>query len=372
MSYQLFSTKRTIPELTKFNSQWSKSLNDDCLPRLREAISSTAVDSVADSSYVTLFHRHISTYFDTLSRSSNSQTILHLLFPPSFNSLDMAILFLGHVHPQVFTSLLRSLIKKEQYTDDSLGLIDVDESMAPWTNTHDIVTRIDDLELGMEPNLTALIHRISCAQRRYVNRWVFKNKVMDDDEHDDVKELVGIYRDANELRKHVMNTVLGGLNPLQKVLFFESLCELLSEIANKFQVPVPVVTTQQQQRPLRLGPGHTNQLQAPLTFQQQQQQQLPPPQVLPPGHGPVTTFCIFVGDLSRDVTEHILFEVFRARYASTKAARVPIDRVMGLNKGYGFVGFEDVRDQHLALRDMNGVPCTLRPMRIRLARNSSV
>ncbi|KAG2300935.1 hypothetical protein Bca52824_037407 [Brassica carinata] len=75
-------------------------------------------------------------------------------------------------------------------------------------------------------------------------------------------------------------------------------------------------------------------------------------------------YTIFVGDLAADVTDYVLLETFRASYPSVKGAKVVIDRATGRTKGYGFVRFSDESEQIRAMSEMNGVPCSTRPMRI--------
>uniref|UniRef100_A0A0D2ZU56 RRM domain-containing protein n=1 Tax=Brassica oleracea var. oleracea TaxID=109376 RepID=A0A0D2ZU56_BRAOL len=50
---------------------------------------------------------------------------------------------------------------------------------------------------------------------------------------------------------------------------------------------------------------------------------------------------IFVGDLSPDVTDTLLQELFVERYPSVKSAKVVIDSNTDRSKGYGFVRFGD-------------------------------
>lgn len=75
-------------------------------------------------------------------------------------------------------------------------------------------------------------------------------------------------------------------------------------------------------------------------------------------------YTIFVGDLAADVTDYVLLETFKASYPSVKGAKVVIDRATGRTKGYGFVRFSDESEQIRAMTEMNGVPCSTRPMRI--------
>ncbi|CAF2051064.1 unnamed protein product [Brassica napus] len=75
-------------------------------------------------------------------------------------------------------------------------------------------------------------------------------------------------------------------------------------------------------------------------------------------------YTIFVGDLAADVTDYVLLETFKASYPSVKGAKVVIDRATGRTKGYGFVRFSDESEQIRAMSEMNGIPCSSRPMRI--------
>ncbi|KAL0857265.1 hypothetical protein Bca101_062419 [Brassica carinata] len=76
---------------------------------------------------------------------------------------------------------------------------------------------------------------------------------------------------------------------------------------------------------------------------------------------------IFVGDLSPDVTDAMLQELFAERYPSVKSAKVVIDSNTGRSKGYGFVRFGDEGERSRALTEMNGALCSNRQMRVGVA-----
>ncbi|KAJ4869928.1 Polyadenylate-binding protein RBP47B [Raphanus sativus] len=76
---------------------------------------------------------------------------------------------------------------------------------------------------------------------------------------------------------------------------------------------------------------------------------------------------IFVGDLSPDVTDAMLQELFAERYPSVKSAKVVIDSNTGRSKGYGFVRFGDESERSSALTEMNGALCSNREMRVGVA-----
>ncbi|KAG2306218.1 hypothetical protein Bca52824_025966 [Brassica carinata] len=76
---------------------------------------------------------------------------------------------------------------------------------------------------------------------------------------------------------------------------------------------------------------------------------------------------VFVGDLSPDVTDAVLQELFAERYPSVKSAKVVIDSNTGRSKGYGFVRFGDEDERSRALTEMNGALCSNRQMRVGVA-----
>ncbi|KAI8141828.1 hypothetical protein BJV82DRAFT_645183 [Fennellomyces sp. T-0311] len=78
-------------------------------------------------------------------------------------------------------------------------------------------------------------------------------------------------------------------------------------------------------------------------------------------------YSLFVGDLSSEVDETLLLNLFRQHYPSCHSAKVMTDPISGLSRGYGFVRFHDPNEQQNALADMNGVYCGNRPMRVSLA-----
>lgn len=90
-------------------------------------------------------------------------------------------------------------------------------------------------------------------------------------------------------------------------------------------------------------------------------------------------FSIFVGDLAPETTNSDLIAVFRdpilglrhdrepkfvAPFLSCKSAKIMVDPVMGVSKGYGFVRFGTPTDASRALIEMQGLYCLSRPMRI--------
>ncbi|KAI1796035.1 hypothetical protein LXA43DRAFT_988055 [Ganoderma leucocontextum] len=90
-------------------------------------------------------------------------------------------------------------------------------------------------------------------------------------------------------------------------------------------------------------------------------------------------YSIFVGDLAPEVSNSDLVAVFRnpvlglrndreprfiRPFLSCKSAKIMLDPVTGVSRGYGFVRFTDEADQQRALIEMHGLYCLSRPMRI--------
>ncbi|KAG6861954.1 hypothetical protein C0995_009138 [Termitomyces sp. Mi166 len=90
-------------------------------------------------------------------------------------------------------------------------------------------------------------------------------------------------------------------------------------------------------------------------------------------------YSIFVGDLAPETSNSDLVAVFRnpllglrndrepkfiRPFQSCKSAKIMIDPVTGVSRGYGFVRFTDEADQQRALIEMHGLYCQSRPMRI--------
>ncbi|KAF9036892.1 hypothetical protein BDZ89DRAFT_1110556 [Hymenopellis radicata] len=90
-------------------------------------------------------------------------------------------------------------------------------------------------------------------------------------------------------------------------------------------------------------------------------------------------YSIFVGDLAPETSNSDLVAVFRnpvlglrsdrepkfiRPFVSCKSAKIMLDPVTGVSRGYGFVRFTDEADQQRALVEMHGLYCLSRPMRI--------
>lgn len=82
------------------------------------------------------------------------------------------------------------------------------------------------------------------------------------------------------------------------------------------------------------------------------------------GDWPENDFRIFVGNLSRDVTDHQLYEHFQKKYPSIARAKVVADS-KGVSKGYGFVSFLQPLDCAKAIREQDQKWLGSRPIRVK-------
>jgi len=82
-------------------------------------------------------------------------------------------------------------------------------------------------------------------------------------------------------------------------------------------------------------------------------------------------YALFVGDLGREVNDHMLYSVFKDKYTSVKNAKVVMDPLTGNSKGYGFVRFSDEYDYQRSLSEMQGYHVGSRAIRVSMGNQSS-
>ncbi|SMN17951.1 similar to Saccharomyces cerevisiae YHR086W NAM8 RNA binding protein, component of the U1 snRNP protein [Maudiozyma saulgeensis] len=76
-------------------------------------------------------------------------------------------------------------------------------------------------------------------------------------------------------------------------------------------------------------------------------------------------YSLFVGDLAPNVTESQLYELFNDKYPTMiERARVMIDRITGVSKGYGFVKFINSNIQSRAMIELQGTYLNGRAIKI--------
>ncbi|KAL0727265.1 hypothetical protein Bca4012_023358 [Brassica carinata] len=256
MPFSIFSRKKPTRRFNDFYADWSRTLTDNCLPLLRQSLSSAASASVL-SSNVDLVLRHLVLYYETLDLAADPNTIPYLLSPSWRNSLETPFLFLGDIHPYLLTNLLRSFIDRENqdsdYEDeDTLRLIPdlVNQPLkiaTAWKDPSDeLVMRIDQIECTMRLMVPVLMDRLRKAQRGFASRvsenWISSYQVgkkrktavtaasaaVEDAAKVEMEELVSIFVDANRLRKSVIMDIVGATSEHQAALFLQGLCQFLA------------------------------------------------------------------------------------------------------------------------------------------------
>lgn len=76
---------------------------------------------------------------------------------------------------------------------------------------------------------------------------------------------------------------------------------------------------------------------------------------------------IYVGNLSYDVTENDLREVF-AEYGDVKSVQIPTDRETGRKRGFGFVEMSSDAEEAKAIEDLDGAEWMQRELKVNKAR----
>ncbi|KAG7662844.1 uncharacterized protein J8A68_003614 [[Candida] subhashii] len=87
--------------------------------------------------------------------------------------------------------------------------------------------------------------------------------------------------------------------------------------------------------------------------------------------GSQNDYSMFVGDISFEVTDVLLFDKFNSKFPNQiKSARVIMDPNTGKSKGFGFVRFFSSEAFNKALVDMNGVTIGSKQIRVGVASSS--
>lgn len=62
---------------------------------------------------------------------------------------------------------------------------------------------------------------------------------------------------------------------------------------------------------------------------------------------------IYVGNLSRELTENELLKAFQA-FGEVSSAKIIVDRDTGVSRGFGFVEMPNKEEAELAIKELNG------------------
>ncbi|CAH8359585.1 unnamed protein product [Eruca vesicaria subsp. sativa] len=221
MAGDLFRRNRPFHQLDGLYTEWSEHLTNHCLPLFRQSQPSAANNAVV--------LRDLISYYDTIDHYANRYTIFHFLFPSwHVNSPETSILFLGDIHPYLFTTLIQSFIESNlgAWKDQSLGM------------------KIHMGQIKEEINITVfrLLHEMKETQERFMkcfsDNWVsafhsqrLRPSVTVMETAASVKldeEFVRIFREANQLRKNTITNIVDVSDVNQAALFLEGVCEFLA------------------------------------------------------------------------------------------------------------------------------------------------
>ncbi|KAL4592490.1 hypothetical protein LXL04_005487 [Taraxacum kok-saghyz] len=243
---------------------WIDTLKTIHLPILRHHMSCATSTSSPNllSAHVEILHHHFKSYYHNLDLAASTD-VSQILFPVDHrNAMELPFLWLGDVHPYLFTNLLRSYLLQH---DDSFSLqepenedeeydyqeqqeqeieeededeIEVGESceflkkqwplMNAWKiQSRKLTTRIDQIERGLRLMVPALMNRARRAQAGFVQK-VGSGEVSPAAAAAEMEEeMVGIVMDANRLRKDVISEIVSVTTVYQAALFLEGLAQFL-------------------------------------------------------------------------------------------------------------------------------------------------
>ncbi|TQE12764.1 hypothetical protein C1H46_001637 [Malus baccata] len=100
-----------------FYADWFNTLNTTLLPSLQNSMSESDSSLTHLSTQVETLHRHFQSYYDALDLAA-ANDVAQLLDPDWRNPLEKPFLFLGDLHPYLFTNLLRSFLNQNDSDDD--------------------------------------------------------------------------------------------------------------------------------------------------------------------------------------------------------------------------------------------------------------
>ncbi|KAE9587654.1 hypothetical protein Lal_00021916 [Lupinus albus] len=261
-----------------YYSEWFSTLKNNLLPLLRRSISGDSPTIL--STHVEMLHQHFQSYFHSLDAAATSDPY-QLLHQPWRNSLEKPLLWLGDLHPFLFTNLARSFLDEQETAtdDDDFGSRrefhddrhhdgvfdenrreDSDGFESPhvgfrecmdlyehrpwqvamaWRNPSEaLTTRMDQIECGLRVIVPTLNTRMKNAEGAFVDRVVgdwfncrerkgAAKVAVGADVKSHMEELVSIFLYANRLRRSVLVDIMSATSVYQAALFLEGLAQFL-------------------------------------------------------------------------------------------------------------------------------------------------
>lgn len=247
----LFGRKKTTSAATPFidfYNNWFTTLATTLLPQLRRSLSSNSISPSLLSIQVEGMHHHFQSYYVALDQAAAAD-VSQCLYPEWRNSLETPFLWLGDLHPYLFTNLLRSFLDGQESSDDEDPAVVLEHDAAivkaclekPWlvatawrSPPKALSARVDQIECGLRLMVPALSARARLAQAKLVKgvgvEWGRKGdvkKAVEEAMAAEMEELVGVVVDANRLRRSVLADVLSATSVYQAALFLEAVAQFV-------------------------------------------------------------------------------------------------------------------------------------------------
>ncbi|KAB1217046.1 hypothetical protein CJ030_MR4G021275 [Morella rubra] len=201
MLKSLFNRKKCSRPFKDYYSDWFNTLKNTLLPLLRCSISDSS--PILLSTHVEMLHHHFQSYYHALDLAA-SHDVAQLLFPDWRNSLEKPFLWLGDLHPYLFTNILRSFLNDNDKDGDekndvfmTVGGQNCEFFDKPWeiamawkAPSKILINRIDQVECGLRLMVPALVNRVRKAQAGFVER-VVEDWVWCDGKKDAARAVIG-------------------------------------------------------------------------------------------------------------------------------------------------------------------------------------
>ncbi|KAJ6946498.1 hypothetical protein NC651_001281 [Populus alba x Populus x berolinensis] len=196
------------------------------------------------SSHLHLILQHLLSYYESLDLAATTSTknLPYLLYPSRRNPLETPFLFLGDLHPYVFTNLLRSFLDEadsDEDTENDRKVLVFDRPchvVMAWKDpSKHLMIKVEQIERGLRLMVPALLDRVKKAQSGFAGKiaeeWVNceRKEKMDVSEamKAEMEELVTVFLHANRLRRSVISDIVAALNVYHGALFLEGLAQFL-------------------------------------------------------------------------------------------------------------------------------------------------
>ncbi|KAL6280103.1 hypothetical protein ACE6H2_016984 [Prunus campanulata] len=247
----LFGRKKTTRQFKDFYAEWFNTLKNTLLPSLRSSMSESDSSLTRLSTQMEALHLHFQSYYDALDLAAQND-VAQLLCPTWRNPLEKPFLFLGDFHPYLFTNLLRSFLTQNDTDSDNENdgdsMVvhcardrgDRDSFDRPWhiatawrSPSYNLMERVEQVERGLRLMVPALAGRARDAQVGFLEHvarnWAFgtHKATVEEAMAEQNEEMVGVFVDANRLRKSVLVEIVGATNVYQGALFLEGLAQFL-------------------------------------------------------------------------------------------------------------------------------------------------